>query len=268
MRTPETRLLDVGRSLQVSHWPGSPGQLPLLLCSGIGASGALFDPLVQALDPRRPLVTFNPPGLGASPEARAPYLMATLARSVRRAVARLGYDQVDVLGISWGGVLAQQYAFQNPRRCRRVVLVATHTGWLCVPPSMRTIGRMLTPQRHRDRAYARTIAGDLYGGSARVDPVSTVAALHDGPGFPSTRSYLYQLGAISGWTSLPGLPLIRQPTLVLAGNDDPIIRTANPRMMARLLPNGRLQLYDGGHLALLSHAAQLAPVIDEFLDAP
>ncbi|MGQ0629674.1 MAG: alpha/beta fold hydrolase [Sporichthyaceae bacterium] len=266
MRTPETRVVDVGRALQVSHWPGAPGQVPLLLCSGIGASSALFNPLVAALDPRRPLITFNPPGLGASPEARAPYSMATLARSVRRAVVHLGYEQADVLGISWGGVLAQQYAFQNPRRCRRVVLVATHTGWLCVPPSMRTIGRMMTPARHRDKAYARSIAGDLYGGSARFDPVSAVSTLHDERDVPTTRSYLYQLGAISGWTSLHALPLIRQPALVLAGDDDPIIRASNPRMMASLLPNGRLHLYDGGHLELLSRAPEFAPVIDAFLD--
>ncbi|MGQ0624807.1 MAG: alpha/beta fold hydrolase, partial [Sporichthyaceae bacterium] len=208
----------------------------------------------------------NAPGLAGSPEARAPYSMAGLARSVRRAVEQLGYGRVDVLGISWGGVLAQQYAFQNPRRCRRAVLVATHSGWMCVPPSVRTMARMMTPARHRDRAYARSIAGDLYGGSARVDPVHSVAVLHEGPAGPSTRSYLHQLGAISGWTSLPALPLIRQRTLVLAGDDDPIIRLSNPRMMAALLPNGRLHLYQGGHLELLARAPQLAPVIEAFLD--
>lgn len=266
MRMTETRVLDVGRRLEVLHWPGEAGRVPLLLCGGIGSDAALFELLADALEAGRPLVAFNPPGLGGSPAPRAPYLMQTLGRAVRKGVQELGYDEMDVLGISWGGVLAQQLAFQNPRRVRRVILVATHTGWLCVPPSARTFARMTTPRRHRNPAYARRIAGDLYGGSARIDPDSVVDLLHSAPSATPVRSYLFQLGAITGWTSLPALRFVRQPTLVLAGDDDPIIRASNARVMAWLLPNGKLHLYDGGHLALLSHARELAPVIDAFLN--
>ena len=56
------------------------------------------------------------------------------------------------------------------------------------------------------------------------------------------------------------------PCLVLAGNDDPIIRATNAKVMAAVLPNGRLHLYSGGHLALLSEARELAPVVENFLD--
>ena len=52
-----------------------------------------------------------------------------------RVLSKLGIGVVDVLGLSWGGALAQQFAFQNPRRCRRLVLVATGTGVLMVPGS-------------------------------------------------------------------------------------------------------------------------------------
>ncbi|MBA3745279.1 alpha/beta fold hydrolase [Sporichthya sp.] len=266
MREPQIAVLDIGRRLEVTHWPGAPGRVPLLLCSGIGSSSSLFDALIEHLDPARPLIAVNPPGLGASPAPKAPYVMHTLARSLRLTMDQLGYDRADILGISWGGVLAQQFAFQNPRRCRRVVLVATSTGWLGFPPRLRTLVRMATPRRHRDPAYARQIAGDLYGGSARADPGGVVDLLHSAPSATPVRSYLYQLGAGTGWTSVPALRMVRQPCLVLAGDDDPIIRTTNARVMARLLPNARLHLYPGGHLALLSHAAELAPVFERFLD--
>jgi poly(3-hydroxyalkanoate) depolymerase len=265
-REPLVEVLDVSRRLEVRHWPGAPGRVPLLLCAGIGTSSSLFDLLVEHLDPDRPLIAVNPPGLGASPAPRAPYIMHTLARSLRMVVDHYGYDRTDVLGISWGGALAQQFAFQNPRRCRRVVLVATSTGWMCVPPSLRTLARMATPRRHRNPAYARRIAGDIYGGTARQDPDGVVELLHSAPSATPVRSYLYQLGAGTGWTSLPALRMVRQPTLVLAGDDDPIIRASNARIMAAALPNGRLHLYEGGHLALLSEAADLAPVIENFLD--
>ena len=265
-REPQVEVLEVGRRLEVRHWPGAPGRTPLLLCSGIGSSSDLFDLLVEHLDPDRPLIAVNPPGLGNSPAPKAPYIMHTLARSLRMVVDHVGYDRTDVLGISWGGALAQQFAFQNPRRCRRVVLVATSTGWLCVPPSLRTLARMATPKRHRNPAYARRIAGDIYGGTARQDPEGIVDLLHSAPSATPVRSYLYQLGAGTGWTSLPALRMVRQPCLVLAGDDDPIIRASNAKIMAAALPNGRLHLYRGGHLALLSEAAELAPVIESFLD--
>ena len=81
------------------------------------------------------------------------------------------------------------------------------------------------------------------------------------------RGYYYQLAASTGWSSLPFLRLIRQPTLVVVGDDDPIIPIVNARMMARLIPDAQLHVYSGGHIALITEADELAPVIEGFLDA-
>jgi poly(3-hydroxyalkanoate) depolymerase len=254
-----------GRRLTVAHRPGTDELTPLVLCSGIGSSLRLFDPLVGALDPRRPVVRFDVPGTGTSTAPRVPYGYPTLAATVHGVVRRLGYRRVDVLGISWGGGLAQQFAFQYPGTCRRLVLVATSTGAVGVPAKPATLARMLSPRRHWDARYARRMAGTLYGGTARRDPGAAVEALHSRPDSTSVRGYLYQLLAISSWTSLPLLPLVRQPTLILAGDDDPIIPVLNAGIMATLLPHARLHRYRGGHLALLTEAPALAPVIEEFL---
>lgn len=256
-----------GRQLAVSHHRGRPGRVPLLLCSGIGSPKGTFDPLMAELDPDRPVIRFDAPGVGGSPPPTVPYRYATLAAAVASLVGELGYEQVDVLGISWGGGLAQQLALQNPCLVRRVVLVATATGSLMVPAAPRTLAKMLTPRRHRDREYAVSVAGELYGGTARTDPEGAVDALFDDEAAPTSgRGYLYQLFAISGWTSVPVLPLIRQPVLVLSGTDDPLIPEVNARLMARLLPRAELHLYAGGHLALLTEAEMLAPVVESFLD--
>ena len=90
--------------------------------------------------------------------------------------------------------------------------------------------------------------------------------LHSHSRLGPRRGYYYQLAAGAGWSSLPLLPLIKQPTLVIAGDDDPIIPAVNPRLMARLIPDAQLHLYRGGHLALVSEADQLAPVVEHFLD--
>jgi pimeloyl-ACP methyl ester carboxylesterase len=77
--------------------------------------------------------------------------------------------------------------------------------------------------------------------------------------------YLLQLLAGVGWSSLPALPLIRQPTLVLAGSDDPIIPLVNARIMTRLLPHATLHVFDDGHLGLVTLADELGPLVSGFL---
>ncbi len=241
------------------------GEPPLLLCNGIGASLEALQPLVDALDPDRGVVRFDVPGVGGSQPPPFPYPIAALSSWVTALMARLGHERFDVLGLSWGGGLAQQLAVQSRRRVRRVVLVATGTGSLMVPAHPRVLAKMLTPRRHRDPAYAASIAAEIYGGTMRTDPERGAALLHDATRAGPKRGYYYQLTAMTGWSSLPFLGLIRQPTLVMGGDDDPIIPAANPRMQARLIPRARLHLYSGGHLAILTEPDELAPVIEDFL---
>lgn len=99
----------------------------------------------------------------------------------------------------------------------------------------------------------------------RDEPTLAVALLHRDAQRGPRRGYYYQLAAASGWSSLGYLPMMRMPTLILCGDDDPLIPVANARIMARLLPNSRLHIYRGGHLELLSRARDLQPVIEEFL---
>ena len=134
-----------------------------------------------------------------------------------------------------------------------------------IPARPRVLAHLSSPRRHRDPGHATRIAGDIYGGTLRRRPelAEQVTRAHEEPVSP--RGYLYQLMAGAGWTSLPWLPLIRQPTLILAGDDDPIIPLANARIMAALLPDARLRVYPDGHLGLLTRSGELVPVISEFL---
>ncbi|MCW2759263.1 MAG: catD 4 [Nocardioidaceae bacterium] len=258
-----------GLQVRLSERPAT-GRLtsepPLLLCNGIGASLEALQPFVDHLEPGRGVVRFDVPGVGGSPAPPYPYAIAGLSSWVTAMMARLGHREFDVLGLSWGGGLAQQLAVQSRRRVRRVVLVATGTGTLMVPAHPRVLAKMLTPRRHRDPAYALEIAPTIYGGSMRTDPKRGADLLHAMTRAGPKRGYYLQLAAMTGWTSLPFLRLIRQPTLVLGGDDDPIIPLANPRMQARLIPHARLHVYHGGHLGIVTEAAELAPVVDAFLN--
>jgi poly(3-hydroxyalkanoate) depolymerase len=262
------RILTVGgRGLRVAVREGAADWPPLLLCNGIGASLELFQPFVDALDPRRPVIRFDMPGIGGSPAPVVPYHLITSAPLLAGLLDQLGYAQADVLGISWGGALAQQFALSRPKRVRRLVLVATAPGALMVPGKPRVLMRMVTPRRHRDPGYTARIAGDLYGGTIRDNPAAARDLLHATSRLGLARGYYYQLMAGLGWTSLPWLPRLRPPTLILAGDDDPIIPLVNARIMHRLIPRSKLHVYQGGHLELAVDTERLASAVEAFLNA-
>jgi poly(3-hydroxyalkanoate) depolymerase len=241
---------------------------PLLLINGIGASLELLQPFVDALDPAIEVIRFDVPGVGGSPLPAGPYRFSGLCKLIARMLTELGYGSIDVLGISWGGGVAQHFAAFQRSRCRRLVLVSTATGALMVPARPSVLVKMATPRRYLDRSYLQRAAAELYGGTARTDPVRITAAMNAHNRVGSARGYVYQLAAGAGWTSVPFLPLLQQPTLIVSGDDDPIIPLANARLMHRLIPNSQLHVFHGGHLALVTEAAQLAPVVSQFLAAP
>jgi poly(3-hydroxyalkanoate) depolymerase len=259
------RVSVLGQTVRVSVRAGTePGRPPLVLCNGIGARLELLQPFVDRVDPSIEVIRFDVPGVGESRPSPFPYTFPGLALLLGRVLSQMGYDTFDVLGISWGGGLAQQVAFQYPRRCRRAVLASTATGSLMVPANPRVLGKMITPRRYRDPDYAKSVAAELYGGRLRDEPGLAPQLLHN-QSHVSRRGYLMQLLAGAGWTSLPALPFIRQPVLILAGRDDPIIPVVNARIMHRLLPHSQLHVYDDGHLGLVTKADELAPLVSEFV---
>jgi poly(3-hydroxyalkanoate) depolymerase len=193
--------------------------------------------------------------------------MRGVARTAEQLLDALGRETVDVFGVSLGGVVAQQLAHQAPRRVRRLVLAATGPGLGGVPGSPRVLRALATPRRYYQPDYYRRVAGDVYGGLARRDPDallhgSVARFMHQ----PSMRGYAAQLYSIAGWTSVPWLRRLRQPTLVLAGDDDPIVPLVNGRLLARLVPDAELRVIrGGGHLFVLEQPGPVARLVFDFL---
>jgi poly(3-hydroxyalkanoate) depolymerase len=230
--------------------------------NGLGVSFEGLQQFVDALDPSTGVIRFDVPGVGGSPTPSAPYRFWGMSRLVSGMLDVLGYRQVDVLGASWGGVLAQQFAFQDRHRCRRLVLVSTSSG-VTIPGSLSIVTEMFSRKRYVDPGHARRVGPRIYGGRLRSDPGATVRILRHVR--PNLRGHIFQQLAVLGWTSLPFARLIRQPTLILTGDDDPIIAPVNARILLAVLPNARLHVFGDGHLGLLTSAAELAPMIEDFL---
>ncbi len=266
MSKPQVEFIEVdGIHLRVATQHGKVG-LPLLLFNGIGANLELCFPFMEAL-PEREIIIFDVPGVGKSEMSWRPRRFSGLARLANKLLDRLGYQQVDVIGVSWGGALAQQFARQYPDRCRRLVLAATSTGAIMVPGRPSALSKMMTPKRYLSPTYMQKAAGDIYGGEARRNP-KLMSAHTSRIIAPQFMGYIYQLLAGVGWTSIHWLHRIRQPTLVMAGADDPLVPPVNARIIAMLVPNNRLHIVPGGgHLFMLHSLDKVAPVIREFLES-
>ena len=260
----DVRTVVVGHQpLRIATTRGSAGRPPLLLFNGIGANWQLAKPFIHALTDTA-VIIFDVPGIGGSPLPALPYRPSTLARLAAGLVRQLGHQQVDVAGVSWGGGIAQQFAHQHDALCRRLILAATSPGAIMVPGKLSVIMKLATPRRYVDPDYMRSIAPEIYGGAFREDP--QLITTHAQAMFGATSlGYAYQLLAMSGWTSLPWLATLRQPTLVMMGRDDPLVPPVNGRILARLIPNARLQMIDDGHLFMVTRPLETAMAIEAFL---
>jgi poly(3-hydroxyalkanoate) depolymerase len=214
---------------------------------------------------RTEAIIFDVPGVGGSPKPPRPYRPSTIAHLAERLINQLGHRRVDVSGVSWGGGIAQQFAHQHYAMCRKLVLAATSPGAIMVPGSPGVLWKMATPRRYVDRDFMRRIAPEIYGGGFRHAP-ELVDALSEAMSGASQIGYAYQILAMAGWTSLPWLWTLKQPTLILAGRDDPIVPLANGRLMARIMPNSRLEILDDGHLFMVTRPVETASIIEKFLD--
>ncbi|MCW9034419.1 MAG: poly(3-hydroxyalkanoate) depolymerase [Rhodospirillales bacterium] len=252
-----------GQTLHVAVRPGDKSTVPLLIFNGIGANLELLEPFVDALEGIE-TICYDVPGVGASPTPLLPYRFSGHARIAAHLLNALDAPVVDVIGVSWGGALAQQFAHQYPRRCRRLILAATSPGAVMVPGKPKVLMKMASPKRYTNPNYLKEIASTIYGGKFRSDP--ELARKH-GSKIRSQggKGYYFQLFAGAGWTSIHWLRKLKQPTLVLAGTDDPLIPLINAKALAALIPKSKLVTFDCGHLFLITHKEEMAKVISEFL---
>ena len=260
----QIQILNIGgHRIRVAVWPGDSTSTPLLLMNGIGGNIELLRPFAEQMQGTE-VIAFDVPGTGGSSTSMLPYRLSGLASLVSRVLVQLGYQQVDVLGVSWGGLLAQQFAHSFPQRCRRLVLAATSNGAFAVPGNPYALFMLAQAAQQADPAYLARHAGTIFGGVLRDNPEYALGHVSEMMP-PRTLGYLWQLFAASGWTSLHWLFALRQPTLIMAGSDDPLVPAINARIMKFLIPDARLAILDCGHLFLLTQVELVTPVVRSFL---
>jgi pimeloyl-ACP methyl ester carboxylesterase len=241
---------------------------PLLLLNGLGAPTAWWSTLEGHLDGVR-LIEVDAPGVGGSQTPWVPARVEYLGWLAARALDHVKVERADVLGYSLGGMIAQHLAARSPQRVRRLVLCSTGCGFGGVAAGLTKLLNVATPLRYLSKdLYDRTIP-DLVGGRARNDP--EFLERHSERRFaqpPNKRGYMLQVTALGAWSSLPVLSKITAPTLVVTGDDDPLMPMPNAYILARRIANARLHVAAGeGHLLLMDERSGAFEPIRAFLGA-
>ena len=242
---------------------------PLLCLNGLGAPLEMWEPLLRRLPGRR-FIVFDAPGSGGSAEPLLPLTIGGHARLALDLLDHLGVGPVDVIGLSFGGLVAQELAHLAPDRVQRLILAAASCGWGSVPGTAAALLAICAPECLFTPAAYAEVARHYIGGREGSDRrfLGWQARLRAARP-PSVAGYTYQVWAAAFWSSRWWLSSIDQPVLVLAGEADPLVPPANADLLMSLLPHARKHVVaGGGHLCVLDRAAELSPLLEEFLRRP
>lgn len=218
----------------------------VLLFNGIGTRLETAAPFIGAFRHTR-VIAFDAPGVGASPAPLLPYRLNEVARLAEALLDHLGVAVADVVGVSWGGAVAQEFALRHPQRCTTLTLAASWAGLVMVPMPAATpvawLGRLMRLGQDVLRVHAAGLP------------------------HPGHRGHLYQMLALWGWTSWHRLHRVDLPTLVLMAADDPLVPQINGHLVASRLSRATLETVSGGHLFALTRPDETARRIEGFFAA-
>lgn len=204
------------------------------------------------------LLTYDQRGLGRSDKPECDYSMADYADDAAALLEALGWHRVAVMGVSFGGMVAQELALRHPQRVSRLVLACTSSGGAggasyplheleALPEAQRLARQIELSDLRCDRAWREA---EPLRWQALVDRARSARRVdrHDG-------GAARQLAARAGhdtWARLPGLQM---PVLLAGGRFDGIAPVANMTALADRIPGSTLQFFTGGHLFLIQDAA-------------
>jgi 3-oxoadipate enol-lactonase len=239
---------------------------PLLMIQGLGYGRSGWGPAPSQLAQRFTVVTFDNRGFGESEIAPGPYTTAQLARDALALLDALDVERAHVIGISLGGMIAQELVLAASERVRNLVLCSTTAGGpTAVPMPEETVALMgrqpqLDPQEAMRLFVENALSPDPPGGLVEEIVAYRTANPPDGSGWYA------QAAAGATHDAMSRLSEITNPTLVVHGTEDNVVDAGNARILADAIPSARLELFEGvGHLLPWERPDEFVALIEEFL---
>jgi pimeloyl-ACP methyl ester carboxylesterase len=258
--TAPTRFVQVGDARFAYRRFGRPGGLPLLLLNYFAANMDNWDPKVtNGFAAEREVIMLDNAGVGGS-TGETPSTVAAMTKDCVDFCRALDFRNIDVVGFSLGGMIAQQLAFEYPDMVRRMILMGTGPrGGEGVTFTELSTDLLADPVTLLMSAFFTPSEGSKAAGEAYIERLKLRVADRDPP--VSVKAADAQLEAIREWGSIPSsdryamLPRIHQRTLIVHGSKDIVVIPINAFLLAQHLPDAQLVMYpDASHGAQSQHA--------------
>src|SRR3984893_4946635 len=240
---------------------------PLLLIMGLSYPSYMWHRSRPVLAQHYRTIAFDNRGIGQSDVPSGVYSMSSMASDGAAVLDAAGGEAVHVFGLSMGGMIAQEFALQYPKRVRSLILGCTHGGGphavRAEPAVLETLLRQdMTPEESRE-----AITPFIYDSGTPRECINEDMAIRM-KWYPTPRGYAGQLQAIFGWEAYSRIAQISVPTLVIHGETDRLIPAANAKLIAELIPGARLVLIPhASHIFETDQPAAAHEAILEFLSA-
>jgi len=240
---------------------------PLLFISGSGADlrlkpNQMDGPLPKAFD----VLSYDQRGLGQTSKPDMPYTMADYADDAARLMDHVGWKSAKVIGVSFGGMVAQEFVLRHPQKVERLVLACTSPGGAGgASYPFHTVEHMGREERARHMIPISDTRRDAAWQKANPEQYAQFVAFAaadpyaDEPG--RAMGYRRQLEARAGLDTYDRLSQIGCPVMIAAGRYDGIAMPATQEKMAARINGSSLQFFDGGHLFMIQDRAALPAMI-------
>jgi len=242
---------------------------PLLFIGGSGGDlrqkpNALDGPLPRSFD----VLAYDQRGLGRSSRPDVPCTMADYGEDVAGLLDAVGWERCAVVGVSFGGMVAQEFAVRHPERVSRMVLCCTSSGGAGgasyplhelekLPAAERAVVSIELGDTRFDAAW-RAANADAYARIRDRERASENVGAGDAG---REQGFRRQLEARAGHDVWDRLPSLEMPVLVCGGRYDGIAPPANQEALERQIPNARLEMFEGGHVFLVQDRAAFPRII-------
>ncbi|MGI9126554.1 MAG: alpha/beta fold hydrolase [Mycobacterium sp.] len=237
----------------------------LLYCNGSGATLREVRPMLNILAADFDVLAFDYRGMGASPPVTESYTMADLAGDVAGLLDEVGWDRTALLGLSFGGMVAQEFAVTHPDRVQRLALLSTSPGGAFSSYPLDTLADLPTAERNArnlqlsDRRWTPEWLAEHPDQAALVATFATEAAAVETE--EQARGRRLQMQARKGHNVLSRLGKISCPTFVGNGRYDDIAPVVNGRAIADRTQGATMHVYNGGHMFMAQDATAWPEII-------
>jgi pimeloyl-ACP methyl ester carboxylesterase len=249
------------------RWESSGAGRPVLLIMGLGYTLDMWHRLAPVLAERRRVVAFDNRGVGESDVPEGAYSIPDMAADAAAVLDDAGVARCDVIGVSMGGVIAQELALSYPERVRSLVLACTTCGGPEAESAEPEVLEILQARATMSvEEGIRAMIPFVYGPDTPVDRIEEDLAIRMRT-YPTAQGYLGQLSGVLGYDISERIGAIRVPTLVVHGESDRLVPPSNGRLVASRIPGARLAVLPGAsHIFLTDLPEESARVVVEFLD--